>query len=207
MLFRSVDPALLPATIIILALPVTMLVTARERAHLDIRGAGWALAGRIPGSLVGALLVVILPGDGLAWLVAIAVLTGVMLAFNGWAPAPRRGHLIAAGAASGIMGTATSIGGAPMALIWQGQQGPRLRGTMSAFFMVGSAVSVAALALAGQISLEMLTMTAWLAPAAVAGFVLSRYTNRFMNASKLRLAALGVSGFGAALLVGRLLLG
>ena len=71
----------------------------------------------------------------------------VLLAWSwrSWAGARYRpDNLVAAGAVSGVMGTATSIGGAPMALIWQGHQGRRLRGTMSAFFMVGSAISVAA---------------------------------------------------------------
>ncbi|MCW2134663.1 sulfite exporter TauE/SafE family protein, partial [Arthrobacter sp. VKM Ac-2550] len=202
-----VDPALLPASIIILALLLTTMVTARERAHLDLKGAGWALVGRIPGSLLGAWLVVVLPAEGLAWLVAAAVLTGVALAFFGWAPLPGRANLITAGAASGIMGTSTSIGGAPMALIWQGQQGARLRGTMSAFFMVGSAVSLAALAAAGQVTAEVLVLTAWMVPAALAGYIVSRYTNRFLNRRRLRLIALTASGFGAVLLVGRLLLG
>ena len=201
-----VDPALLPASIIILALLLTTMVTARERAHLDLKGAGWALVGRIPGSLFGAWLVVVLPGEGLAWLVAAAVLLGVVLAFFGWSPFPGRANLIAAGAASGVMGTSTSIGGAPMALVWQGQQGARLRGTMSAFFMVGSAVSLVALAAAGQVTSEVLVLTAWMMPAALAGYVVSRYTNRFLDRRRLRLIALAAAGFGAVLLVGRLLL-
>jgi uncharacterized membrane protein YfcA len=202
-----VDPALLPASIIILALLLTTMVTARERAHLDLKGAGWALVGRIPGSLFGAWLVVVLPGEGLAWLVAAAVLTGVVLAFFGWSPFPSRANLITAGAASGIMGTSTSIGGAPMALVWQGRQGARLRGTMSAFFMVGSAVSLVALAAAGQVTSEVLALTIWMVPAALAGYIVSRYTNRFLNRRRLRFIALAASGFGAVLLVGRLLLG
>lgn len=202
-----IDPALLPASIIILALLLTTIVTARERAHLDLKGAGWALMGRIPGSLFDAWLVVVLPGEGLAWLVAAAVLLGVVLAFFGWSPIPGRANLIAAGAASGVMGTSTSIGGAPMALVWQGQQGARLRGTMSAFFMVGSAVSLVALAAAGQVTSEVLILTAWMVPAALAGYVVSRYTNRFLDRRRLRLAALSAAGFGAVLLVGRLLLG
>jgi hypothetical protein len=52
-------------------------------------------------------------------------------------------------AIAGVMGTATSIGGPPMALVWQGHQGSRLRGTMSAFFMIGSAVSLVSLGVAG----------------------------------------------------------
>ena len=47
-----VDPALLPATLILLAFLVTVMVTVRERQSLDLRGTGWALAGRIPGSFL-----------------------------------------------------------------------------------------------------------------------------------------------------------
>ncbi|EMY33453.1 hypothetical protein D477_014842 [Arthrobacter crystallopoietes BAB-32] len=202
-----VDPRLLPATIIMLALLVTIMVTARERSQLDLRGAGWALVGRIPGSLCGAWLVAVLPGEGLSWLVAVTVLAGVVLAFLGWRPAPRRLNLVTAGAASGIMGTATSIGGAPMALVWQGHHGARLRGTMSAFFMIGSGVSLAALALAGAVTGKILVLAAWLVPAAVAGYAVSRFLNRFLDAKRLRLLALSASGLGAVLLAGQTLLG
>lgn len=202
-----VDPGLLPATIIMLALLVTVMVTARERSELDLRGAGWALVGRIPGSLCGAWLVAVLPGEGLSWLVAGTVLIGVLLAFFGWAPTPRRLNLVTAGAASGIMGTATSIGGAPMALVWQGHHGARLRGTMSAFFMAGSAVSLAALALAGAVTPRILLLVAWMVPAALAGYFVSRLLNRFLDAKRQRLLALSASGLGAVLLAGQMLLG
>lgn len=202
-----IDPALLPGTIILLALLVTILVTVRERVDLDLHGAGWALVGRVPGSVVGALLVVALPGDSLALLVATAVLIGVGLALFGWAPVPGRVSLMTAGAASGVMGTATSIGGAPMALIWQNLDGARLRGTMSAFFMVGSAVSLVVLAAAGAITPAILLLVAWMAPAAVGGYVVSRYLNRFLDRARLRLVALTVSGLGAVLLLGQLLFG
>lgn len=201
-----VDPALLPATLILLALLVTVLVTVRERQSLDLRGTGWALAGRIPGSFAGAWLVVVLSREGLAWAVAIVVLTGLVLAIRGWAPKPIRVNLIAAGAASGIMGTATSIGGPPMALVWQGHQGPRLRGTMSAFFMVGSSISMVSLGLAGAVTPGMLTLALWMVPAVVAGYAASRFVNRFLNAARLKLLALGASALGSVLLVGQLTL-
>lgn len=198
-----VDPTLLPGTIITLAILVTLIGTVKERQHLDLRGAGWALVGRIPGTVIGAWLVVVLPAAGLAWLVAIAVLGGVVLALRGWTPSPRRVNLITAGAASGIMGTATSIGGAPMALIWQRSQGAQLRGTMSAFFLVGSTASLAALAVTGAITQDVLWLALWMVPSVLLGYVLSRYVNRFLDPRRLRLTALGVSGFGAILLIGQ----
>lgn len=201
-----VDPDLLPGTVIMLALVVTVLVTIRERVDLDLRGAGWALVGRIPGSIAGVLLVVALPGPGLSLLVALAVLSGVVFSLKGWTPAPTRTHLMAAGAASGVMGTATSIGGAPMALIWQKLDGARLRGTMSAFFMVGSAVSLGGLALAGTITHSILMLVLWMVPVVLAGYVASRHLNRFLDQARLRRVALTVSALGALLLLSQLVL-
>lgn len=199
-----VDPTLLPATLILLALLVTVLVTVRERQHLDLRGTGWALVGRIPGSFLGAWLVALLSKEGLAWVVVIVVVTGLVLAIRGWAPEPVRANLIAAGAASGIMGTATSIGGPPMALVWQSHQGSRLRGTMSAFFMVGSAISLVALWVAGAVTGHILVLAVWLVPAVLGGYVASRFVNRFLNTARLRMLALGSSALGSLLLMGQL---
>ncbi|UZX01212.1 sulfite exporter TauE/SafE family protein [Arthrobacter sp. CDRTa11] len=200
------EPELLPATLILLALLVTILVTVRERQSLDLRGTGWALVGRVPGSIAGAFLVAALSKEGLAWAVAIVVLAGLVLAVKGWAPPPVRVNLIAAGAASGIMGTATSIGGPPMALIWQGHHGPQLRGTMSAFFMAGSAMSLVSLGLAGAVTPGMLMLALWMVPAVVAGYAASRWVNRFLNPPRLKLLALGASALGSVLLIGQLTL-
>ncbi|MGY4858945.1 sulfite exporter TauE/SafE family protein [Cryobacterium sp. AP23] len=202
-----IDPTLLPGSIIMLAVVVTAMVAVRERAALDLKGAGWALVGRIPGSLAGAWLVAVLPAEGLAWLVALVVLGGVILAFAGWAPVPGRISLISAGAASGVMGTTTSIGGAPMALIWQRSHGPRLRGTMSAFFLVGSSISLVALVAVGAVTRQTVSLALWMIPAVLVGYLLSRYANRLLDHRRLRLVALSVSTLGAVMLIGAQLVG
>lgn len=196
-----IDPTVLPGIVIIIAIVVTMIVAVRERSSLDLAGAGWALIGRVPGSFAGAWLVSVLPSSGLAWLVAIVVLAGVGLSVIGWSPVPTRANLITAGAASGVMGTATSIGGAPMALIWQRSEGPRLRGTMAAFFLVGSLISLALLIAFGTITAATLSLAAWLLPAALAGYALSRFTNRLLTRRRLRTAALAASAFGAIFVI------
>ncbi|MGM0928199.1 MAG: sulfite exporter TauE/SafE family protein [Actinomycetota bacterium] len=164
-----------------------------------------ALAGRIPGSLLGAWLAVAMSTAALSWLVAACVLAGVGSAFLGWRPVPNRTNLVAAGGLSGVMGTATAIGGAPMAIVWQGQPPARLRGTMSAFFLVGSVVSVSLLAAAGAVTSGTVAAFLWLAPVVLVGFVLSRWLNRFLDARRLRLVALIASTGGAVLLIIRLI--
>ena len=200
-----VEPGLLPALVVMFACLLTLMVTVRERANLDLGGAGWALAGRLPGSAIGALMVMALPMAALSWVVAVSVVAGVGSAFLGWRPAPTRTALVTAGALSGIMGTSTSIGGAPMAIVWQGQEPARLRGTMSAFFLVGSLASVVLLVLVGAVTGHTLQVFFWLTPSVGAGFLLSRRLNRWLDAERLRLAGLLLASLGAILLVARLL--
>ncbi len=198
-----VDPGLIPGTLIILAVVVTLMVVVTERQHIDLGGTGWALVGRVPGTIAGALLVAVLPDRGLALMLAAVVLLGVVLTTAGWRPAPVRPTLVVAGATSGLLGTATSIGGPPMALVWQDKEGAGYRGTISGFFLIGSMLSVAALALTGSITEEILVVVALLIPAPVLGFGLSLLINRFLSPARLRWTAIVVSCFGALLLIGQ----
>ncbi|WP_413354542.1 sulfite exporter TauE/SafE family protein [Microbacterium sp. 1P06AB] len=197
-----VDASLLPAVVIMLAIMVSAVIAVVERAALDVRGAGWALVGRVPGSILGAVLVAVVSAQAIGWLVAATVLVGVVASLRGWMPRVTRTTQVVAGGLSGVMGTATSIGGAPMALVWQGSDGPRLRGTMSAFFLVGSVVSTIALAVLGQISLHTLQITGLLMLPAALGIVASRFAVRHLDKRRVRLVALGASLLGAVLLIG-----
>lgn len=196
-----IDPSVLPELLIMLAALVTLIVAVRERQSLDLHGAGWAMVGRLPGTAIGALLVVVLPERGLALMLASVVLLGVVLNWVGWAPYPDRPNLVAAGAASGLFGTAVAIGGPPMALIWQGRAGAALRGTMSGFFLVGSAVSLAMLLMAGTVDRHSIVSLLLLLPAAALGYVLSLYVNRYLDARRLRFTAIAVSTVGAVILI------
>lgn len=201
-----VDPALIPGTLIMVATLVTLMVVVREREDIDLHGTKWALVGRVPGTIAGALLLATLPERGLAILLAVVVLAGVAMTSFGWIPVPRRRNVVLAGAASGVLGTATAIGGPPMALVWQRNEGARLRGTMSGFFLIGSIMSIAALAATGAVNGHTMWTFAILIPAAVAGYVLSRGLNRVLDPKRLRWLAISVSAVGAAVLIGRELL-
>ncbi|MGE0219636.1 sulfite exporter TauE/SafE family protein [Mycolicibacterium sp.] len=201
-----VDPAMIPGTLIMVATLVTLMVVVREREAIDLHGTGWALLGRVPGTVAGALLLAFLPHRALAILLAGVVLGGVVLTSSGWIPAPRRRNVVLAGATSGLLGTATAIGGPPMALVWQRNSGPALRGTMSGFFLVGSLLSLVMLGLTGAVDGHTWWAFAVLVPAAVAGYLLSRALNRYLSPQRLRWLAIGVSAAGAVLLIARELL-
>jgi uncharacterized protein len=201
-----VDSHLIPGTLIMLAALLTLMVVIAERQHVDLHGTGWGLVGRVPGTIAGALLLAMLPHGALAILLATVVLVGIVLTSLGWVPAARRRNVVLAGAASGVLGTATAIGGPPMALVWQRNSGARLRGTMSGFFLVGSVMSICALAATGSIDGRTMWGFTVLIPAVVAGYLLSRPMNRFLDPKRLRWLAIGASTLGAVVLIGRELL-
>lgn len=196
-----VDPELLPASIIMLAIVVSSVILVLDRSGLDFRGAGWALAGRVPGSVIGAALVALMSPAMLSWAVAGTVLAGVLVSLRGWVPRVTRLTQATAGALSGIMGTTTSIGGAPMSIIWQASEGPRLRGTMAAFFLTGSMLSLVALLAFGAVPGRAVVFAAWMLIPTLAGLVLSRFINRYLNRRRTRTIALSASAVGALSLI------
>jgi uncharacterized protein len=195
------DPSLTPVVVLLLAAGVTGAVLVLEGGHADVRGAGWALVGRVPGVLGGAVLVAVAPARQLAFLVAAVVLAGVAVSLRGFVPRPGRRSVLLAGLVSGMMGTATSIGGPPMAMVWQRLSGPALRSTMSGFFLAGSAMSLVALAATGAVHTDSLRYTALLAPAAAIGVLLARPLSSRLDMRRTRAAAMVVAVASATVLV------
>ena len=202
-----VDPGLIPGTLIMLAALLTIFVVIREHQQIDLAGTGWALAGRVPGTIAGALLLAALPEQALALTLAGVVLAGVALTSTGWIPAPHRRNLVLAGATSGVLGTATAIGGPPMALVWQNTTGARLRGTMSGFFLVGSLMSIAVLTITGAVDGRTVSSFAVLMPAVAIGYGLSRLVNHLLDRQRQRWVAIVISALGAIVLIVRQLVG
>ncbi len=195
-----VDPSLVPVVNLVLACFVTSAVLVQDGAHLDVRGAGWALTGRVPGVIAGAALVAFLPAQSLALMVAGMVFLGVVASVWGFRPRPTRRAVVVAGATSGLFGTATSIGGPPMAMVWAQFAGARLRSTMGAFFLVGSLMSLVALTIGGSVHLEDLRYSLFLAPAAAVGVVLARPIGRHLDVRRTRIAAMTMAVAGATVL-------
>jgi uncharacterized protein len=205
-LLAMVDPTLVPVPLILLTSVHAVLAVVRDWRHADWSGIGWAMLGRLPGTGLGVVAVVALPQRVFAALIGLCVLACVVLSLLRWRPRLRPGSLVLAGLASGAGGTAASIGGPPIALLYQDAQGARVRGTIAGYFVLGSVTSIAALALAGQVTGESLTKTVLFVPFLLVGFALSGPARRVLDNGWTRPAVLAVAALSAVLLLGRVLL-
>jgi uncharacterized membrane protein YfcA len=71
-----IDPSFVPGPVLCVAIVLTLLLSHRERRSIDFHGVAWVLAGRIPGTVLGAAALVMLAGDVLSVLFGVLVLGG-----------------------------------------------------------------------------------------------------------------------------------
>jgi uncharacterized membrane protein YfcA len=185
----------------------SLLALRREHGDTDWPGVGWALLGRLPGIGLGVLAVATLPPRAFAAAVGVTVLVCAVLSVVSWRPRPTVPALLVAGLVSGAGGTASSIGGPPVALLYSGAGGPRVRSTLAAYFTAGTLLSLAALALAGQVTAPALGAGALLLAPMLVGFALSGPARRLLDRGWVRPAVVGLAAAGAVALLVRAALG
>jgi 2-hydroxychromene-2-carboxylate isomerase len=125
-----IDPAFVPGPLLVGGATLTLLMTIRDRAALDLPGVGWSTGGRILGSAVGAAALIALPTRDLILAIGALVLVAVALSVSGLRLRPTSRVLLGAGLLSGFMGTTATIAGPPLALAYQNETGDRRRGTL-----------------------------------------------------------------------------
>jgi uncharacterized membrane protein YfcA len=201
-----IDPDFIPAAIAIGVVPLTVGMAVREHDHIDRRGMGWAIGGRVPGVFVGAWVAAVASHTTLAVLIGISVLGAVLASLAGIHFPPSNRNLLIAGTASGFTGTATGIGGPPMALTYQHSDPEVIRSTLAAFFVVGGAMSITGLVVSGVLGVHEFELGLLLVPGVLAGLWASRYTVSRLPAEKVRPIVLTICAASAlALLVDEVL--
>jgi len=135
--------------------------------------------------------------------VGMTVLLGVLVSVTSLRIRPTPLTLSVAGFLAGITGTTTSVGGPPVALVYQHHSGDKLRGTLSAFFVMGSLLSMATLAMVGRFGARDALMGMLLVPGTVAGYACSMPLARWLDRGYTRTAVLAVSAAAGLVLVAR----
>lgn len=201
-----INPVLLPAPLLSAAVVLTLLTARREHHSIDVHGVAWAVIGRIPGALLGAATLSVLPKKSMTLMVGAIVFISV--AMIAWGPKIRRTRisLLGAGTMSGFMGTTASMGGPPMVVVYRDDSGPRIRGTLAGFFVVGLLISLTTLAFVGRFGRQEILAALTLVPGIVIGFAISSRIAPVIDRGYTRTALLVVSALAGLSVVLRALL-
>jgi uncharacterized membrane protein YfcA len=197
------DPSLMPGSVLVTTSLLPLLTLTRDLRFADWQGLSWALSGRVVGTPLGVWAVAVLSKRFIGISVALMVLLAIGLTARSPRFTANRTTLLTAGLIGGATGTATSIGGPPLALLYQRESGSRVRATLGVFFSAGAVLSLGTLAVVGELPQRQVTAGLALVPFLFVGFALSNPLRRFLDRGRMRTAILVVASASALILLVR----
>ncbi len=192
-----VNPVFVPGPVLIIALVLTILMFKREIHEVDYFGMKWAVVGRLIGSILAGIFLAFLPRESLKLYFGIGIIVAVSFNWIGITLPLNRLSLISTGTISGFMGTSVSIGGPPMALVYQNQSGSLIRSTLAGIFGVGTILGIISLAVVGYMGMREIYASLILLPGIIIGFFLSKYAVHWLDKGFMKPAILTLSTFAA----------
>lgn len=202
-----VAPELVPELLLWLAMVMAGTTLVSEPRGVDWDGLVWALPARVVGTGVGVGVVAVLTARQIGIAVALMVLLAVGVTWRTVRIPITRVTLPVAGFVSGVTGTATSIGGPPLAVLYQHRPAATIRPTLAAYFVVGAAMSLVGLGVGGQLHWPEFWLSVVLSPTLLVGFWLALPLRTRLHADAVRPVVLGVCAASALVLLVRSLVG
>ncbi|MDO5502993.1 MAG: sulfite exporter TauE/SafE family protein [Actinomycetia bacterium] len=200
------EPDLMPGALLVcgMVLPLGELLTGER--DIDRRMLTGALSTRLLFTPAGALLVAWAGTREIALIVGVMVLLVVGVSLTRWSVRATMPNALAAGAVSGISGTAAAIGGPFLAMVLQHERPARIRSTLAAFFVVGSLTGLLALAIAGELTRDQILAGLLWVPFLALGAWLGRPVRRAVGPARMRTAVLAFCAIASLVVIARALL-
>lgn len=202
-LLALIDPAFIPGPMLLVAMLISLGAAIRERTLVDLQGLGFALAGRIVFSVLAVMVFGTLTSGQFQIVFAAMLLVAVAISLIGWRIQPTPVNLFYAGSLSGFMGTLTSIGAPPMALVYQNAKGPVMRATLSFFFVAGAAISLVALWTFDRLPPSDIFLAAVMLPFALVGLVFSNWGRIFFDKGRVKPVVLVTTALTGVIMIAR----
>ncbi len=196
-LLYLIDPVYVPGPILLVGLGLALMMVIRERRELRWKRVMPAIIARVPGAWCGAALLVAIPQYALSLFFGFSVLSAVLLSLWRLSIPTTPINLTIAGFLSGVTGTATSVGGPPIALVYQQQDRITARSEIAAFLLIGTPVSIIMLIHQGSLDWHTAHLSLKILPGLFLGFFLARLIDGKLTTTSAKPLLLAVSGASA----------
>lgn len=163
-------PEWVPAILTMVALVLSLQNAWNQRSGVRWRLIAPAMVSRIPGTILGAWVLLLLPVQLLQVLVALMVFVAIFATVFAKPFAASTLNLSIAGFVSGVAGTTTSIGGPPMALVMQHGSTHTTRANLSIYFAFSCMTSLVSYQAVGILNSTLWLTGASFIPIAYLGF-------------------------------------
>ncbi len=191
----DVKPTVVTSEILSTAGLIPLLLDAR--GHVPVGRVSVLFLASVAGIPVGVFLLERLSGDAIRVMVAVTVIVASVLLYLSPNLAGGRdsalGRLVA-GFFGGAIGSSTSMGGPPVVLYLLSceRDATSFRATLIAFFLPGNVITIVAFALVGQVTGDVLYMSAAALPAVALGLAFGVWLRRHVQAERFRTLVVAV---------------
>lgn len=200
----QLTPDLVPGAVLCAGLIMNVLVVARERSAVEKSSVASAIGGRAVGTVIGVIALGALSERALQFVVAFAVLLMVAIAANSATPKRTPQTMFGAGTVGGFTASTAGIGGPPVALFFRDAAGPKIRASLSVYFVVGTSFTLLGLVVADRLGTEHIPWIFAMIPAIIIGYFLSGPMLPIVDRGWTRPAVLVLSAAAAVVLLVRL---
>jgi uncharacterized protein len=198
-----IDRNFVPGPLIVAALFLVIWLAYTDRHAINFSHLKVALMGRLLGTPPAAFLIGTVSAVTFDLLFGGLVLTAVLISLIHANIRATPLNVFLATIASGFMSTLSSIGGPPLALVFQNAKGPELRANLSVLFIMGCMISLTALIIVGRFHWPDLVYSLILVVGVVPGVLCSGPLKRRIDKQTARPWLLGLCAVSAILVLGR----
>ena len=189
------EPRFVPGVVTFVGLILALINMWQYRRMISFTGMSAAFVGRVPGTIVAGWILVYISAEHLALILGAGVLLAVLISLSKVRFKPTPKALFVAGFTSGLMGTTTSIGGPPMALVLQHAEAGKLRANLAVYFVFSCVLSLVALSATGHFSLWHLKYALIVLPAPILTTLLAYKVQHLIKTEWVRYALLVLCTF------------
>lgn len=173
-LIALIKPELVPGSILAMGLFVAFSGAWRERANISRKELKLGVGGRIVGSMMAFIVLLIIPDVESFFIVfGVVMLAAIAMTAYGRKIAFTDKNLLSLSVVSGLMGSITAVGAPPMAVIYHDRDPAIVRPTLNAFFFSGSVLGLISLGSSGWISAQDFIAAVIFLPAMFLGILVS----------------------------------
>lgn len=202
-LLAVIDLSFVPAPVLMLTFCTAITAVWGERKGIYWGQLKSALSGRITGSILGVLVLSLIPGDKEFMLIfGLTIAFAVFLSVCGLKIPFNFITIGLAGFISGFTAAITSVGGPPLAVVYQNQKSKDARPTLQSFFAVGAFLTLSLLAVTGHVTRHDIILALLLMPALLLGFIFGPVFRPFFDRN-FRSFLMAVASVSALVLIWR----
>lgn len=187
-----IRPEWVPVTLTISALFLSILNSWNQRPYIQVRRMMVPFLTRLPGAAFGLWLLLQMTALALQLTVALVVLLAVLFSLSGKQFDYTPGRLGMAAFVSGIMGTTTSVGGPPMALVMQYGEPRVIRANLSLYFSYSCTVSLLGYYFSGLLNQQLVVESLSFIPFCLIGYFTGIKSQAYVDAGRFRPILLGL---------------